>query len=191
MVDVDSKGTWFTCQATASSHLLVVGGASSEKPSWSGVSRVVTVLSDCLHRRSNASVYGILGPILCDVSHLACFRNPYAWKMWWLQALEWASQMLPPPSSSPPHPHPACSPAPLSELLSNKDSQMPARIFSKLPFRFPTSIYPGHLPANVMVLGGSLRKLLRVQTLPGCIFMGAQKWAQNASCDQLWKCPHL
>lgn len=70
MVDVDSKGTWFTCQATASSHLLVVGGASSEKPSWTGVSRVVTDSLLCplhLHRRSNASVYGILGPILCDV----------------------------------------------------------------------------------------------------------------------------
>lgn len=35
----------------------------------------------CLHCRSNPGVYSILGPILCDISHLACFRNPFAWKV--------------------------------------------------------------------------------------------------------------
>lgn len=136
----------------------------------------------CLLRRSNSSIYGILGPVLCNTSHLACFRNAYAWKvshLWWLPALEGTSQMLPPPSS----------PRPQPRLLSYKEGQMPYGIFSKLPFRFPS------IPAIFLLLwwflGGSLRKLLRIQTLPGCIFMGAHNWAQNASCDQLWKHPHL
>lgn len=83
----------------------------------------------------------------------------------------------------------ACSAA-LSEVLGNRDSMVPAGIFPKLP-RFPS--IPAVFPLIEGFLMGFLRKAweVSVQTLPGCIFMGAQNRAQKASCDQLWKCLHL